>query len=236
LLALGSVVTPASSIAAGISFDGAQRLAAEHAPALKARQAQIAAAREEAGRAAALPDPKLTLGLANWPITGPDAFDLRADEMTMKQIGVMQEFPARAKRRARQAVADRSIGQAQALSTAEQLAVRRGSAEAWLEVWSAQRELASLQALREPTAVAVRTAKARLAGGAGMVTDALATQSAVLELENRIDAAQSTLDAARRAHPDEVPSVQAARTQPQARAIGTSTFIQFARRLATRYA
>ena len=101
VLVIGFVVTPAWSSAAGISFDDAQRLAAERAPMLRARQAQIAATREEAVRAAALPDPKLTLGLANWPVTGADAFDFRADDMTMKQIGVMQEFPARAKRQAR---------------------------------------------------------------------------------------------------------------------------------------
>lgn len=197
VLALGFVLTPSWSFAAEISFDDAQRLTVERAPMLKARQSQVTATQEEAVRAAALPDPKLTLGLANWPITGADAFDFRADDMTMKQIGVMQEFPARAKRRARQAVANRGIEQAQALSTAEQLAVRRGAAEAWIALWAAQREVVALRLLREPASVAVRTAKARLAGGTGTVTDTLATQAAALELENRIDAAEAALGAAR---------------------------------------
>ncbi len=197
VLALGFILAPAWSFAAGISFDDAQRLAAERAPLLKARQSQIAATQEEAVRAAALPDPKLTLGLANWPVTGADAFDFRADDMTMKQIGVMQEFPARAKRQARQAVADRGIEQAEALSVAERLAVRRGAAEAWIALWAAQREVVALQTLREPASVAIRTAKARLAGGTGTVTDTLATQVAALELENRIDAAEASLEAAR---------------------------------------
>ena len=196
-LAIGFVVTPAWSIAAGISFNDAQRLAAERAPLLKARQAQIAATQEEAARAAALPDPKLTLGLTSWPVTGPDAFEFRADDMTMKQIGVMQEFPARAKRQARLAVADRNIEQAEALSISERLAVRRGAAEAWIALWAAQREVAALEELREPSTVAVRTAKARLAGGTGTATDALATQASALELENRIDAAMASLEAAR---------------------------------------
>ncbi|MBN4938023.1 TolC family protein [Stenotrophomonas maltophilia] len=197
MLVIGFMVTPAWSIAAGISFNDAQRLAAERAPLLKARQSQITATQEEAVRAAALPDPKLTLGLTNWPVTGADAFDFRADDMTMKQIGVMQEFPARAKRQARQAVADRGIEQAEALSVAEQLAVRRGTAEAWIALWAAQREVAALQTLREPASIAVRTAKARLAGGTSTVTDTLATQAAALELENRIDAALATSEAAR---------------------------------------
>lgn len=197
LLAFGFVVTPAWSFATGVSFNDAQRLAAERAPMLKARQSQIVATREEALRAAALPDPKLTLSLNNWPVTGTDAFDFRADDMTMKQIGVMQEFPARAKRQARQAVADRGIEQAQALSMAEQLLVQRSTADAWIALWAAQREVAALQALREPAGIAVRAAKALLAGGTGTVTDTLATQAAVLELENRIDAAQASLEAAR---------------------------------------
>ena len=197
MLAVGFVAMPVWSIAAGISFNDAQRLAAERAPLLKARQSQVAATQEEAARATALPDPKLTLGLANWPVTGADAFDFRADDMTMKQIGVMQEFPARAKRQARQAVADRGIEQAEALSAAEQLAVRRGTTEAWIALWAAQREVAALQTLREPASIAVRTAKARLTGGAGTVADTLATQAAALELENRIDAALATLEAAR---------------------------------------
>ncbi|MGD6497750.1 TolC family protein, partial [Xanthomonas citri pv. citri] len=121
LLTLGSLLaTPFSTYSAeiGVSFDEAGRLAVEQAPLLKARQSQVEANQEEAVRAAALPDPKLTLGLVNWPVTGREAFDLRADDMTMKQIGVMQEFPARAKRRARQALADRDVEQAQAMSEA----------------------------------------------------------------------------------------------------------------------
>jgi outer membrane protein TolC len=164
---------------------------------LQARQSQIAASQEEALRAAALPDPRLTLGVASLPVTGADAFDASADFMTMKQIGVMQDFPARVKRQARQAVADRTIEQAQALSEAERLAVRQAVAQAWIALWAAQREVAALQALREPTDVAVRAAKARLAGGTGSAVDAMATQNAVLELENRIDAAEASLEAAR---------------------------------------
>ncbi len=196
-LALGLVVVPGWSAATDLSFDDALRIATERAPMLQARQSQIAAGREEAVRAAALPDPRLTLGLANWPATGADAFDFRADDMTMKQIGVMQDFPARAKRQARQAVADRTVEQAQALSVAERLAVRQAVAQAWIALWAEQREVAALQALREPTGVAVRSAKARLAGGTGSAVDAMATQNAALELENRIDDAEASLEAAR---------------------------------------
>jgi outer membrane protein TolC len=197
MLALGLALVPAWSAATDLSFDDALSIAIARAPMLEARHLQVTASREEAARAAALPDPKLKLGVANLPVTGADAFDFGADFMTMKQIGVMQEFPARAKRQARQTVADRTVEQAQALSTAERQTVRQAVAQAWIALWAAQREVAALRALREPTDVAVRAAKARLAGGTGSAVDAMATQNAALELENRIDAAEASLEAAR---------------------------------------
>ena len=151
-------VFPAASTPVSLTFPQALRLAEQNAPLLEARQARLEAAREDAGRAAALPDPRLTLGLSNWPINGPDAFDLRADEMTTQEIGLMQEFPARAKRRARQALADAGLEQARAMSLVERNAVRQAAATAWIELWSAQRTRDALIGLREPTDAAVRTA------------------------------------------------------------------------------
>lgn len=197
LLALMLVAVPAWSAPLFISFDDALRLAAERAPTLDARRSQISAAQEEAARSAALPDPKLTLGLVNYPVTGSDAFDLRADDMTMKQIGLMQEFSPRAKRRARQAVADRIVEQAQALTQAEQIAVRQATAQAWIALWATRREVEVLLAQREQSTLAIRIAKARLASGTGTAVDAMAAQSAALELENRIDGAQASMEAAR---------------------------------------
>ncbi|PZQ10443.1 MAG: transporter [Rhodanobacter denitrificans] len=196
-LVLGLILVPGESAAADLSFDEALRIAVERAPLLQARRSQVSARREESARAAALPDPTLTLGLANWPVTGADAFDLRSDDMTMQQVGVMQEFPARAKRRARQVLADRSVDEAQALSVAERLIVRQATTRAWIALWAAQREVAALQRLREPADVAIRSARARLAGGTGSVTDTLATQAAALDLENRIDAAEAGAEGAR---------------------------------------
>ncbi|AWV06184.1 TolC family protein [Marilutibacter maris] len=197
MLVLAFALVPAASIASGITYEDALRNAVERAPSIQARQSRIQARQARAARAAALPDPELKLGISNLPVTGANAFDTGADMMTMKQVGLMQAFPARAKRRARQAVAERLLDQARALSLAERLEVRRATAQAWIELWAAQHEVAALQALREPADVAVRAAKARTAGGSGMVSDALAAQAGALDLENRIDAAQARLEAAR---------------------------------------
>jgi outer membrane protein TolC len=197
LLAAALLAAPAWSASAELSFEDALRCAAENAPSISAREQQIAAAREDAARVAALPDPQLTFGLSNWPVTGADAFEMRAEDMTMKQIGVVQAFPARAKRVARRAVADRRTDQAIAASASERLALRQATAQAWIELWAAQQALAALRAQRESAELAARTARARLAGGSATVSDTLGVESALLDLENRLDGATASVEVAR---------------------------------------
>src|SRR3546814_11283557 len=52
-----------------------------------------------------LPDPRLRVGIVNLPVTGPAAFDLDRQLPTQVQVGVEQEIPNLAKRRARAGIA-----------------------------------------------------------------------------------------------------------------------------------
>lgn len=198
---IGALAAPIAALAAPVevSLEEAVRRASERAPMLDARRAQVDAAQQESHRAGALPDPMLMVGIDNLPVTGADAFDAQADFMTMKKIGLRQQIPARAKREARRTLAARTIDLAQADTEAERLAIKRAAAEAWVDVWAKQRELAALEALREQAALAARLAKGRVAGGAEPVADALATEAAVLELDNRIEAAEAARSGARAA-------------------------------------
>jgi cobalt-zinc-cadmium efflux system outer membrane protein len=163
---------------------------------LDARRAQAEAAQQESRRAGALPDPMLMVGIDNLPVTGADAFDTRVDDMTMKKIGLRQEFPARAKRTALRTVATRRAEEAAAQTQAELFNVRQAAANAWIDLWATQRELAALTALREQAQLAARLAKARVAGGSEPVADALAAQAAVIELDNRLEALRAQAQAA----------------------------------------
>jgi len=194
---LWSFALPGFAAQPAISFNDAIQLAVERAPALDARREQTLAAQEEARRAAALPDPKLSLGIQDLPVTGTGAFDPNTSDFTMKKIGVMQEFPARVKRDARRALADRTIDQTMAQSAAEELMVKRSTAEAWVAMWSTQHEVDALQTLRGQSWLTERSAKARLAGGNGTAVDALAAQAATLDLDNRLDAARARFASAR---------------------------------------
>jgi outer membrane protein TolC len=170
-----------------VSLDEALRLAVQRAPSLEARDAQVTAAVQEAARAGSLPDPMLMTGLNNVPVTGANAFSLDAEMMTMTRIGLRQEFPARAKRDARERFALRNVDQAEALVLAEQLAVRRAVADAWIDAWAAQRERDALLALREQAALAAQLSRAQVSGGES-ATNALAAEAALLEMDNRLQA------------------------------------------------
>lgn len=194
--AVACAVTLAAPLAAGAASAGltlpeAVRLAGERAPMLEARRAGVLSAQENAARAGALPDPMLTVGIDNLPVTGPDAFDARVDDMTMKKIGLRQDVPARAKRVARRSLASRQIDQARAQAEAEGLSVRRAAAEAWIAAWAVERELDALRALRDQAALAARVSRARVAAGGEAASDALAVEAALLELDNRIEAARA---------------------------------------------
>src|SRR5215471_1958473 len=70
----------------------ALRLAEKRALGISALDAASRASREMAVAAGQLPDPVLRAGIDNLPVNGPDAFSLERDFMTMRRIGVMQEY------------------------------------------------------------------------------------------------------------------------------------------------
>ena len=185
--ALSALAAPPATL---VSMDEALRIAVQRAPSLNVRGSQVTAAEQEAARAGALPDPILMTGLDNLPVTGADAFALDAEMMTMTRIGLRQEFPARDKRDARERFALRNVEQAQALALAEQLAVRRAVADAWIDAWAAQRERDALLALREQAALAAQLSQAQVSGGES-ASDALAAEAALLELDNRLQAIEA---------------------------------------------
>jgi outer membrane protein TolC len=171
------------------------RLATEHAPRLEAGQAAISAAEAEASRASALPDPMLMVGIENLPITGADAFDPGEDDMTMKRVGLRQEFPAAAKREARRKLAERRLDEARAEALGERRTVQRAAAEAWIEAWAAGEQLAVLEDLRGQARLAAKLAHARVAAG-GSAAEALTAEAAKLEIDNLREEVGGERDAA----------------------------------------
>lgn len=198
LVVLGgwATVATAQSTHLPLTLDAAVRQGVTRAPLLVARDAEVGAMRDEAMRAGRLPDPSLTFGVSNYPVTDPGAFSLRSDTMTMRTIGVMQAIPSHAARAADRSLAAAQVNAAEADRTATAQDVRERIADAWIGVWAATQQRTLLEALRDESTLAVQVAKARLRGGTGGATDVLAAQAEALTLANRIESADADLQAA----------------------------------------
>ncbi len=195
-LLCGAMAVAAPAAEAPLTLAAAVQQGLARAPQLQARAADGTAAREDAARAGQLPDPVLTFGLANVPVTGPGAFSLRSDEMTERTVGVMQAIPSRTARRAERALASARIDAAQAEGAVAAQSVRERIADAWIELWAVERQRALLAELHDETSLAARIAQARLRGGEGGAVDALASRAEVAALDNRLAAVDADRAAA----------------------------------------
>ncbi len=197
-LALVALCLPALACA-GLSLDETTRLARDQAPSLAAQQHALAGAQAAQPAAATLPDPRLTLGVDNLPISGPDRLSLTRDFMTMQRIGVMQEVPNRAKRQARAAGAQARVERERAMLAVAQLSVQRDAALAWLGVHFAERRAAQLTELDRENRVLLDTLDARIASGKAMPAERTMARQEALALADRRDDAVRDVAKARAA-------------------------------------
>ena len=174
-----------------LSFTRALDLAVGETPALRADAAQLDAARHAVLPAGELPDPKLALGLDNLPINGPDRYRVSDDFMTMRRVGLRQEFPNRAKRQARVAAAEGEVAVAAAQIAITRQQVQQQAALAWIARHTVERQLARIDALRAENRLLDASVRARIAGGGGMAADSLAPRqeaAAIDTLQDRLEA------------------------------------------------
>lgn len=186
-----AVAQPQPALAqATLGLDEALALSVERQPVLSAFTRTARAAEEAAVAARQLPDPQLTIGIQNLPVTGSEAFDLNADFMTMKSIGIMRTQVREAKREAASA---RYLAEA-AVSLAEQdVLARRIQREVmlgWIEVIQAQQK-------REVLNFLIEKLEARQTLVEDSILDGTATPAAVIAIEAEISAARAELLAAR---------------------------------------
>jgi cobalt-zinc-cadmium efflux system outer membrane protein len=176
-----------SSSAQGLSLADAIALELRESPTRIASSEQVEAARQAAKPAGALPDPRLLLGIDNLPVDGPDQYSFSRDFMTMQRIGVMQEFPSRAKLGARVAGAQGRIAVAEAQSRLTRLDVIRQTAMAWIARSTAEQQLTQIDSLAAENRLFEAAVRARLSSGQGMATDAVAARLEAALIEERRD-------------------------------------------------
>jgi len=181
-LIMGALSFP--GLASALTLEQALSVAEQHAPSLDAQAANLEAARSAAIPAGELPDPKLQLGLQSVPIEGDARWQPDQDAMTMQMVGVMQDVPNRAKRRARVEAAQASVALANVQQTVERLNVRQATAEAWIASFAVEQKLSLFKQLYSENQLLSRAVQARIAGGGGQTADSvLPKQEAALLAE-----------------------------------------------------
>lgn len=170
-----------------VSLDEALALSQVRASSLQVRDASLAVARAQRPAAGQLPDPRLSLGVENLPVNGPDAYSLTRDFMTMRRVAWMQEMPNAAKRDAQQYQAQALVEREEALLRAEQVSVRRETALAWLALFYAQRRLDAFSAVDQQNQLVQETIAARVSAGQALPSEALMARQDALSLADRRD-------------------------------------------------
>jgi cobalt-zinc-cadmium efflux system outer membrane protein len=135
----------ASPVHAGpLTFQAALDRAVSEAPSVKASALQVEAARASSRAAGALPDPKLSLGVEGFPVSGPNAGQPSKEDFAAARIGFAQDVPNSARRRASVAGAGAAISEAEAKRQVEVRRVKVAAALAWVDLAYAERRLAAL--------------------------------------------------------------------------------------------
>ncbi|MFM9900204.1 MAG: TolC family protein, partial [Polaromonas sp.] len=170
-----------------LDFASALRAAEQHAPMLRARAASTQGAAALQTSAALLPDPKLTLGVQDFPVSGPVQGSLTRDNFTMRQIGISQDVPNRAKRAARADVAAARTERERALERVEAQTVRRETGLAWITRFFAEKRLALLATVVAQQRQLVDTAPAQYAAGKSLAAAVPMARLDALALTDRQD-------------------------------------------------
>jgi outer membrane protein, heavy metal efflux system len=185
LLAPLLAVVPGAVFAEPFSFDGALARAVAQAPSLRARALVVDARRSAAISAGQLPDPKLGVGLDNFPVSGPPAGSFVEDSMTMARVGISQEVPNLAKRHARTGRAQTDVAAAEAASLSEARRIKVATALAWIDLAYSRRRLAAIERAVGQIGQLRSASAAGVASGSARPAQALDVRQALAALEDR---------------------------------------------------
>lgn len=188
--------TPPPSALPPLSLAEAVQIATAQSRRVVAAELQAQAARDSAVAAAQNSDPVLKFGLNNLPIDGADRFSLTADFMTMRSVGVMQEFTHADKRQARGRRAQHEV-EAALLTRAQTIGeLRRDTALAWLER-SYQHTLHDLlQTQVREAELQVQAAQALLGSGKASQADVFAARGQVEQIRDALHQARQAIEVA----------------------------------------
>lgn len=156
-----------------LSLEIALKQAEQNAPILKANNAQIESAEYMVLASGILPNPKVFVGLDNYPVSGDAAWSVTQEGMTMQKIGIMQDFPNRAKRQAEVELAKAELGSANAQTEIIRIDLRQKVASAWLKRFYLERKLALYDELLSENGLLSQITQIQVTSGRTMIADAI---------------------------------------------------------------
>ena len=148
----------------------AERIAVERDAMLRQLAAEAQGMRERAVAEGQLMDPKLRLGAVNVPV---DSFSLDAEDMTMLEVGVSQEFQGGRTRELARKRMEQSAVAAEAVAADRRLVVQREVRRAWTELAYVARARQLVEGQTEWVEQMRASARARYASGEGRQLDLL---------------------------------------------------------------
>lgn len=202
-----------------LTMQDALALASGNQPMVGAYARDAQASEQAAVAAQSLPDPQLSVGVQDYPVTGSRAFSPTRDDFTMYMIGIMREQVRRSKRQAEAAQLKAEAVVSREQASAEQLHIRREVMLAWLNaVEAAAKERLLVRVIGDLT-TGQKIMEAGVPTGASSPALALEAQSEVAlaeaqlaeakgaEARARVELARWIGPAAQRSLPDAVPNL-----------------------------
>ena len=164
LLTLLWLCAAAAQPAGALGLAEAERIAVERDAVLRQLESESLAMRERGVAESQLMDPKLRLGAVNLPV---DSFDLDAEDMTMLEVGLSQEFPAGRTRELTRQRMNETASAAEAMAADRRLMVQREVRRAWTELAYVARAREFVHAQSDWVEQMRASARARYASGEG---------------------------------------------------------------------
>jgi outer membrane protein TolC len=181
---------------APVTLDAALQSATDRSAAMGAAQASVRASSEASVRAGQLPDPTLKAGVDNLPVTGQQKYTIGQDFMTMRRIGIEQEWVSGDKRRLRSALANDVVDRERAGYLTQLANTRQQTATAWLSAVFAKKAVSLQQELVDHMNHELDATKASYRGAKATAADVTQAQAMLAQTQDQLLKARQTLQTA----------------------------------------
>jgi outer membrane protein TolC len=194
LLAFASVAAHAQQ--AALTLDAALQSATDRSAAMQAAESSVRASSELAVSAGQLPDPMLKAGVDNLPVNGPQRFTIGQDFMTMRRIGIEQEWVSPEKRRLRSALANQIVDRERSGYLTQFTNTRQQTAIAWLNAAYAKKTVSLQQELVIHMTHELTATQASYRGAKASAGDVTQAQLMLAQTQDQLLRSQQTLQTA----------------------------------------